>query len=418
MMRLLAGTQILLITAATLSAARADDWPAFRGPQGDGHSAEKNLPVHWSNTENIVWKKPIPGEGWSSPVVVQSRVYLTAAVPNSSGANAGYSLRLLSLDAESGKSIFNQEVFKEEAGHSPPIHKKNSHASPTPLVTGNRIYLHFGHQGSACMDLAGKLVWQNRELRYPPVHGAGGTPVVVDNGLVVSCDGASDPFLAALDAASGHVLWKVPRQTEAPKKFSFSTPTVITVGGRKQVVSPGSDVVNALDPRTGKEIWHARYDGYSVIPKPVFGHGLIYICTGYDTPSLMAIQIDGKGDVTDTHVKWTETSSVPHTPSLLLVGDDLFMVSDRGIASCLDATTGKSVWQKRLGGDYSASPIYADGSIYFLSEDGTTTVVKAARTYEIIATNSIDGRTLASLAVSGSKIFLRSDKHLYCIGEK
>jgi outer membrane protein assembly factor BamB len=233
--------------------------------------------------------------------------------------------------------------------------------------------------------------------------------------LIFSCDGASDPFIVALDAGTGQPSWKVERRTDAAKTFSFCTATAVKVDGRTQVISPGSNVVLALDPATGAELWQVRYDGYSVIPKPVVGHGLVYVCSGYDRPRLLAIRLGGKGDVTDTHVAWTAESNVPHTPSLLLVGSDLFMVSDRGIASCLDALTGREIWQKRLGGNYSASPLYANGLIYFQSEEGDTTVVRASREYEVIGTNRIGERTLASYAVADDALFLRSDKHLYRI---
>jgi outer membrane protein assembly factor BamB len=278
--------------------------------------------------------------------------------------------------------------------------------------------VHFGHQGTACFDLRGKPIWKNRELSYPPVHGAGGTPILVGEALIFSCDGGSDPFITALHCETGTVLWKTPRQTDAAKKFSFSTPTLITLDGQQQVVSVGSNMVCGLEPATGREIWQVRFDGYSVIPKPIFEHGLIYVCTGYNTPSLLAIRPNGKGDLTDTGVVWTATRGVPHTPSLLLVNDLLFMVSDKGVASCLEAKTGKQVWQERLGGDFSASPLYSDGRVYFCNEEGTTFVVKASRTFEKLAENSIGERTLASFGVSGNSLLIRGDKHLFRIGAK
>lgn len=403
---------VLLLTIT----ASAADWPGFRGPNGDGHTTAKSLPVQWSTTRNVAWKQPIPGQGWSSPVVSQGRIYLTAAVPKT-GTESGYSLRLIALDEVSGKQQFDVEIFQEDGRSAPPIHSKNSHASPTPLVVGDRIYVHFGHQGTACLDLQGKLLWQNRTLQYAPVHGAGGTPILVGESLIFSCDGSTDPFITALDARTGKLLWKTPRETDAAKKFSFSTPTLITVDGQPQVISAGSDMVCALDPKTGHEIWRVRYDGYSVIPKPVFGHGMVYVCTGYNTPSLIAIRPGGRGDITDTNVVWTAKRSVPHTASLLLVGDELYMVSDNGVASCLDAKSGEVVWQERIGGGFSASPVYANGLIYFCNEEGTTTVVKASREFQKVAENSIGERTLASFGVSGESLLVRGDKHLYRIGK-
>src|SRR5262249_10226845 len=259
--------------------------------------------------------------------------------------------------------LWNEEVFVQPAG-APQPHRKNSHASPTPLVAGDRLYVHFGHQGTACLDLNGKVLWRNVQ-RYSPVHGNGGTPVLGDGLLIFSCDGRDDPYVIALDAATGKEKWKTPRPGDAFKKFSFSTPLVIEVKGQKQVISPGSEQVNALDPKTGKILWTVKTDGYSVIPRPVYGHGLVFVGTGYDSPTLIAIRPDGSGDVTKTHVAWRMKRGAPHTPSPLLVGDELYIVSDNGTATCLEAKTGEVVWSERLAGPHSASPLFAGGKIYF-----------------------------------------------------
>lgn len=404
-----------LLTLVSLAAsARAENWPDFRGPTGQGLSESRGLPLKWSDTENVAWKQEVPGLGWSSPVVVDKRIYLTTAVPAESSGDQ--ELRALCLDAGNGQIVWNTLVFEQRGADAPAIHGKNSHASPTPLVQGKRLYVHFGHQGTACLDLRGRVIWRNSELKYPPVHGNGGTPVLVQDRLVFSCDGGDDPFVVALSAKKGEVVWKTPRDVETSKKFAFSTPLLITVGGQPQVVSPGAGMVGAYDPRDGREIWRVRYDGYSVIPRPVFGHGLVFIGTGYDSPSVLAIRPDGTGDVTDTHVAWTVAQAAPHSPSLLLVGDALYMVSDRGVASCLDAKSGEKIWQERIGGNFSASPVYADGRIYLQSEDGVGTVIQAGTAFEQLATNPLNERTLASYAISDGSIFIRSDKHLFRIG--
>jgi outer membrane protein assembly factor BamB len=393
----------------------AEDWPEFRGPTGQGIATTDNLPTEWNATKNVAWKQEIPGLGWSSPVIVSGKIYLTTAV--GVDGSIDLSLRALCLDAKDGKILWSKEVFHTEKSKAPEFHSKNSYASPTPIVAGNRLYVHFGHQGTACLDLTGKVSWRYRDP-YRPVHGAGGSPALVDGLLVFSVDGLSDRHVVALKADTGKVAWKTPRTGEPYKSFSFSTPLVITVNGKKQIISPGSDVVEALDPATGKEIWHARYAGYSVIPRPVHGHGLVFVVTGFDKPGMIAVQPDGEGDVTDTHVKWSATKGAPHTPSLLLVGDELYMVSDGGVASCLDAKTGKVHWSKRLPGKgYSASPIAAGGKIYFLSEDGVGTVIKAGKTFEQIAKNELGERTLASYAVGDGALFIRSARHLYRIGK-
>jgi outer membrane protein assembly factor BamB len=344
-------------------------------------------------------------------VVVAGRVYLTTAVPVEQGPGE-LSLRALCLDAGAGKVLWDREVFREPAT-APRVHAKNSHASPTPLVHDGKLYVHFGHQGTACLDLDGKVVWKNDSLTYNPVHGNGGTPIVVDDLLVFGCDGGDKAFLVALDRGTGKVRWQTDRKSEASRKFSFSTALLITVKDRRQIISPFSDAVCAYDPATGKEIWRVRYDGYSVIPRPVFGQGLVFICTGYNSPSLLAIRPDGSGDVTETHVAWKARRGAPHTPSLLLLGEELYMVSDSGTASCLDAKTGKVYWQERLGGNYSASPLAADGKVYFQSEDGVGTVIEAGREFKKLARNALKERSLASYAASGGALFLRTEKNLY-----
>lgn len=365
---------LLAALAATLSsliplqnALAAETWPQFRGPTGQGHSQARGLPLTWSETENIEWKVPVAGLGWSSPVVLNGQLWLTTAV------DEGHSLRALCFDPRSGKPLHDVEVFqKDDPGH---IHNKNSHASPTPILEDGRVYVHFGAHGTAGLSTEGKVLWRNNELTYNHRHGPGGSPALYEDLLIISCDGTDVAFVVALDKNSGRIRWKQDR--EGP--MAYYTPLVIQVNGQDQVICPGGDQVVAYEPRTGKEIWKCRYDGYSGIPRPVYGHGLVFICTGYNTPHLYAIRPDGQGDVTETHVAWSiEGDGAPHSPSLVLVGEELYMVSDRGIGSCLDAKTGKRHWQQRLGGNYSASPLAADGRIYFLDEAGKTTVLKPA----------------------------------------
>lgn len=395
--------------------AYAGDWPEFRGPTGQGIVLTGTLPTTWSKNKNVAWKKQIPGKGWSSPVVAGGRVFLTTAVP---GDNGDQSLRALCLDAARGDILWQKEVFQQKNEQAPVIHSKNSHASPTPLVHGGKLFVHFGHQGIACLDLDGKILWRNTTNRYSPVHGNGGSPIVVDDLLVFSCDGGDNAFVAALNVADGKTRWKTPRTVPAAKKFSFSTPLLIEVNGRKQIISPGSNAVCAYDPADGKEIWRVRYDGYSVVPRPVYGHGLLFISTGYDRPILLAIRADGKGDVTDTHVVWKTNKAVPQSPSPLLVGDELYTVSDGGVAGCFDARTGEVHWRERLGGNYSASPLLADGKLYFQSEQGTGVVVQAGKAFKLVAKNSLDEPSLASPAAADGALFIRTETRLYRIGPR
>ncbi len=398
-----------MITIAVVLALQ--DWPQFRGPDGQGHAEVSKLPLKWSESTSFAWKTPLPGLGWSSPVVADGKIWLTTATEE------GKSLRALCLEATSGKILQDVEVFKLPAAGR--IHQKNSHASPTPILEGDRVYVHFGANGTACLTSAGAVVWK-QQLKYSPVHGSGGSPALWKELLLISCDGAGDPFVVALDKKTGQPRWRTSREpNDYPKKFAFSTPLVIEVNGAAQAVSTGASGATAYDPATGKPIWRVRYaEGYSNVPRPVFGHGLVFLATGYDKPTLIAVRPDGKGDVTDTHVAWRLDRNAPNNPSPLLVGEELYLVSDNGIATCLDAKTGQAHWRERLGGTFSASPFHAAGRIYFLDEAGATTVLKPGKTFESLARNELKARTLASPAPLEGALLLRTDKSLYRIADE
>lgn len=398
----------LLIVLAG-GAARAEDWPEFRGPTGQGHSTEKGVPLEWSESRNVSWKTRVAGSGWSSPVVAGGRVWLTTALKE-----RGASLRALAFDVKTGQEIVNTEIFR--ARSADPLNPKNTLASPTPIVDGDRVYVHFGADGTAALTTAGEIVWKIR-LSYDSQHGNGGSPMLYRDLLIVSCDGSDNAFVAAIDKATGKIRWKTSRRQ--PWDQAYTTPLVIRVGDRDQLVSVGAYRAAAYDPESGREIWRVSYaDGFSNVPRPVFGHGLVYIATGFQQPVLIAVRADGTGDVTRTHIAWTLRRSAPLTPSPLLLGDELYIVNDGGIASCVDARTGAVHWQQRLGGNFSASPVFADGRIYFLSEEGMATVIAPGKEFRKLATNTLDGATLASMAVSGGSIFIRTHSHLYRIAEK
>ena len=396
-----------MIAAALIALfALAQDWPQFRGPEGQGHSAVKALPVKWTETsENVTWRVPIEGLGWSSPVIAGDRLWLTTAT------EGGKSLRALCLETKTGKTIHNVEVFRLDA--APGIHKKNSHASPTPILDGDRVYVHFGSNGTACLSDKGQIVWK-KVLKYSPVHGSGGSPALHGDLLVVACDGGDTQSVVALDRKTGEQRWKTAREPSSEaKKFSFCTPLVIEVGKSAQVVVPAANGVSSYDPATGKPIWHVKYPGgYSVVPRPVYGNGLLFLSTGFDRPTVLAIRADGKGDVTDTHVAWKLERNAPLEPSPLLVGEELYLVSSAGFASCIDAKSMKVHWTERLGGAHSASPLFAAGMIYILSEDGATTVIKPGTTFTKVEKNQVKGRTFASPVPIEGALFLRTETHL------
>lgn len=399
----------LALAALFGASAGASDWPAFRGPTGQGHSPERGLPVEWSETSNVRWKTPVDGRGWSSPVVAGGRVWLTTATDDGEG-----SLRLLGYHADTGREIVNTEVFRVDETTSD--NPKNSQASPTPIIdtATNRVYVHFGADGTAALTTDGDILWTTR-FPYVTQHGNGGSPVLYDGQLFLSVDGYDTAYVVALDAATGDERWRTPRRQ--PISQAYSTPLLITVDDRDQLFSIGAFRATAYDPGSGEELWQVSYgDGFSNVPAPVYGHGMVYIATGFQVPSLIAVRADGRGDVTGTHMAWTLRRGAPLTPSPLLVGDELYVVSDLGVATCVDAATGTIHWQQRLGGNFSASPVWADGRIYFQSEEGETTVVAPGIEFQQLATNALDGLTLASPAIADGSLFIRSHDHLYRIG--
>ena len=407
-MRRSALVRIGALLLLAVPAAEAGDWPEFRGPDGQGHSSESGLPAEWSEDRNVEWKAPVPGRGWSTPVVVDGRIWLTTGT-----ADGGGVLRLLAFDADTGAETLNVEVFRTEDESSP--NPKNSLASPTPIVDGDRVYVHFGSYGTAAVSTAGEVLWTAR-FPYVTQHGYGGSPILYDDLLILNGDGYDVAFVLALDTRTGEVRWKADR--EEPVSQAYSTPLAINVDGQDQIVSVAAFRASAHDPATGAELWRVRYGrGFSNVPRPVYGNGLVFIATGFQTPSMLAVRADGAGDVTDTHVAWTLRRGAPHTPSPLLVGSELYMVSDYGVLTCIASESGEVHWQHRIGGNYSASPVFADGRIYLQSEEGKTTVIAPGTTYSELAVNQLDGSTLASMAVADGSFFLRTESHLYRISD-
>lgn len=409
-------TSFLFACLIAVSPVVGEDWTEFRGPSANGHSAATNVAREWNEETNIQWKVPVEGHGWSSPVVANNRIYLTSAITLPD--DTGHGLNTMCFNADDGILVWSREVFQQ-----PPsgveMHEKNSHASPTAVVQGERVYVHFGPHGTACLTTDGEVVWKNATLLYEPQHGNGGCPAIFQDVVIICCDGKDNRFVVGLNKQTGEELWRTPRELDPSRGFSFCTPTIVTVDETAQAICPGSGGVWSYDPLTGKQLWRVAYgEGYSVVPRPVFAHGMIYVCSGFGDSQLFAIDPSGSGDVTKSHVKWKTKKGVPKSPSIIVVGNELYMVDDRGIASCLDAISGKLHWQERFTGGFSASPTYADGAVYFQNETGETTVVNAGPEFQLIGKNQLgDGkqRTFASFGMVGNSILLRSETHLYRI---
>lgn len=391
------------------------DWLQFRGPNGQGHSDAKDLPVTWSEKKNVAWKVTIPGTGYSSPVVTGDKIWLTTALEK------GRSLRAICVDRKSGDLAYNIEVFRP--GEPGPRHGKNSFATPTPVVSGEHVFVDFGPKGTACLSKTGKIVWQTQALNYQQPYSGASSPIVVGDLLILNCDGTHNQFVTALDTRTGKEVWKTPRthvkveHQNTNEAMSYSTPAVFDVDGIKQIVSSAADHVAAYDARSGEELWWLGYDGFSEVAVPLSGHGLVFV-VGFENTSestLFAIRPQARGKINDTQLAWKRTKRVPHVPSPLLVGDDLYLFLDNGIVACVDAKSGQEHWRDRLPGNYSASPIFADGKIYISSEEGETSVLAPGRTLKALGQNTLDGHLLASPAASGNSLYVRSDRHLYRI---
>lgn len=394
------------------SSVVAENWPDFRGPTGQGHSAVTSAPLTWSEASHVRWKTPLPGKGWSTPVVWDHQIWMTTATED------GKKLWALCVDRESGK--LEREILVFNVAEPEPINALNSFASPSPVIDAERVYVHFGTYGTAAIDRqSGKVVWRREDLKLAHKEGPGSSPVLDGNRLIVTCDGMDVQYVIALDTQTGKTIWKTDRsldlsEFQADLRKAYATPLLATVDGQRQLISPGAHAVYGYDPSTGKELWRFRYKGFSNVARPVIDGERVHINTGYMKPQTLAIRLGGKGDITDTHLVWTNAQGNPNKPSPLLIDGLLYLISDNGgVASCLDAATGEKVWSKRLGGNFSASPLYAAGRIYICDQDGKTFVLKPGREYEELAVNELDEGLMASPIAIGNAIFLRSKSHLY-----
>ena len=406
---------LALVGAGAVPLRAGENWPQFRGPHADGSSVAQGLPITFDETENVLWKTPLHGKAWSSPVVWGQQIWMSTATKD------GKELGAVCVDAETGKILHEVVVFRIEKPQF--CHPMNSYGTPTPVIEKGRIYLHFGVHGSACLDTASATtLWTRQDFPCDHFRGPASSPIVVDDLLVLTFDGVDVQYLVALAKLTGKTVWKRERKiaydtAETDYHKAYSTPAVIEVNGHQQLVSPSAGATIAYDPQTGEEIWRVRSGGMNAAALPVFGNGLVYATSAAGGYQLFAVRPAGHGDVTDTHVAWQFAKNVPTRSSQILLAERLFMISDAGVISCVDAKSGLSIWQKRLGGAFSASPLVAEGRIYFFGEDGEVPVIAAADEYKLLANNKLGDGFMASPAVYNNSLILRSRSQLYRIGK-
>jgi outer membrane protein assembly factor BamB len=419
------------------------NWSQWRGPEGTGLSNETGLPIEWGAGKNIKWSAKIPGQGHSSPIVWGNKVFLTTDIegepvpgakavehkmegkvfvhPDSVGANRKHTFKLLCLDRSTGRALWEQTAYAGTVYDD--RHRKGSYAAPTPATDGDRVYVWFGGEGDGmyCYDFNGKLVWKTAVGKIANVGmGPGSSPMLFENVVILQCDEdeGKNSFIVALDKKTGKEVWKTQRKVQA----SWSTPLIVKAPQRIEMITSGNEWVISYDPKTGKELWQAKGHGSNAIPTPLAGHGMVYIYAGFPAKKTMAIKLGGTGDISDSsNIVWQYDKGTAYVPSSILYGDYIYLMTDRGILTCLDARTGKVVYEGGripVPASFTASPVAFDGKILLTSEDGDTYVIKAGRKHEVLATNSVGEPVYASPAISDGMIFIRGEKNLYCIGAK
>jgi len=429
--RVTPGRLLSLLTLVLLFADRSGaqaDWPEFRGPRGDGHASAPadskllGLPLHWSESSNIKWKTEIPYRGWSTPVVMARQVWLTTATED------GHDFFAVGLDADTGQVRFTQKVFHAE--HPEPLGNgasMNCYATPSPVIEPGRVYVHFGRFGTACLDTrTGKALWKRDDLHCRHYRGPSSSLISFDNLVILTMDGVDVQYLVALDKQTGKTVWKTDRSVawndenvpgpmarDGDLRKAHSTPLIVSVAGKPQMLSAGAKAAYAYDPQTGRELWRVQYPDWSAAPRPVFDQGLAFFVTGLNKRELLGVKTDGQGDVTDTHVAWTVGRHVGVYSSPIVVDGLIYTAAEEGYVTCVEAATGQIVWTDRIGGKYAASPVYADERLYFFNQQGTTTVLKPGRTFSVLATNTLANGFMASPAVTDKAFVLRTKTHLY-----
>ena len=407
---------LLVLLMLGVSPVQGENWSRFRGPNGQGISSETDLPVRWTSDDNVLWKTPIPGSGWSSPIVFGQHIFLTTATEE------GAVCRVICVDRANGQVRWNREVHRQVPGSK---RQQNSYATPTPVTDGERVYAVFYDGTVVAVDYDGDLAWKNSDVDFYSLHGLGASPLLVNGQLVMPFDGSSreenqvgwkvpweKALVLSLDARSGDVRWKGLR---GKSRVGHVTPILAESGS--QIVSAGGDQVQGFDVKSGKLLWSVYSQGEGVTPSPVVGEGLIFTSSGFEAPTIRAIQLAQSDDQTvHAEVAWEQTRGVPVLPSPLYVKPYLYTITRDNILHCLQGSSGEVIWQRRLNAPHSASPVFADGRIYVLSEEGVTLVLRPGSRYDEIARNPLGEQCLASMAVSQGKFYIRSAEHLICIG--
>jgi outer membrane protein assembly factor BamB len=422
--RLMPFRVVLLIALAGAWPLEAQ-WPQFRGEGSAGVSAERHLALTWSEGHNVRWKTAIHGRGWSSPIVLGTQVWVSTATED------GRRLSAVALDRASGRILHDLELFQVERPQQ--IDPSNSYASPTPAIEPGRVYVSFGSPGTAAIDAAtGNVLWQRRDLECNHHRGAASSPILFGNLLIMHFDGSDVQYIVALEKSTGKTVWRTERSIDfkdlgadgMPKdqgdfRKAFSTPLIVDVDGTPVLVSLGSMAMYGYEPTTGKELWRLEdRSGFSSSATPVTGSGLVFFPTGFPTGTVVAVRLSSRRDIANPHVAWRYARNAPQKPSLLFAGDLLFMVNDAGIATALEARTGALVWRARVGGTHSASPLQANGRVYFFDEEGKTTVIESGRRFKVLAENQLDDGFMASPAAADGTLFLRTRTHVYAIAEE
>ena len=414
------GCILLLITVASCVVIEAtEQWPQFRGHYGNGIIKSTSAPINWSENTNIDWKTPIHDRGWSSPVIWNDQIWMTTATKD------GNKMYAICVNKLSGKIEHDIHVFDVKSPQA--ITNENTYASPTPVVEEGRVYVHFGTYGTACISTKdGQILWKRRDLNCDHEIGAGpaSSPFIYNNFLIFNVDGRDVQYVIALNKETGETAWKTNRSVDfsdvqVNQRKAYGTPFIIPRGNTNQMVSIGAKGVYSYDPENGKELWKAEHRGWSIAPRPVYGEGLVFTMIDRDRPEMWAIKPNGSGNITETHIQWKETKRMPPRASPIIIKGLLFVVDRNGYISCIEAKSGKSIWQKRMKGRFSASPILANNLIYFFNEDTVCTIIKPTRELEIVAENKLsDDKLMATPAFDENSIYIRTEKKLTRIVKK